>query len=137
MHIVKDNLEKVGSYSLYLYEELPLSIWMPTEDDMKIISSLLLNNPPTSDGSRLSRMIISRLNWDFATSGKLFLPYEMHCDVAILAAEAASKEQAYLQWAWQTVFRLRLHINDKGISNFSMVGNVEQYNVISRGKTML
>lgn len=125
---------KVSSSALYLYEELPLAIWVPTQNDMKAISSLLLNHTAQEDESRLARMILSRLNWDFARPGELFLPYAVHCQTAILVAEAAEKEPAYLPWAWQTVLRLRLHINDKGFSDFGSVREIDEYSVINRGK---
>lgn len=35
---VKENIEQIGALALYLYEELPLTIWKVTEDDLEIIS---------------------------------------------------------------------------------------------------
>lgn len=35
---VKDSVDKIGTLSLYLYEELPLSIWKVTDADLEIIS---------------------------------------------------------------------------------------------------
>lgn len=131
--LVKENITKINTYALYLYEELPLSIWTLQDDDFKIISSLLLDNPNGSDESRLARMIISRLNWDLIEEGRLFLPYRMHVQMALLVAEAVQKEAGYMQWAWQTVLRLRLHFSDKGISSFEEVKDVACYDLISRG----
>lgn len=133
MTLVKENMNKVGSYSIYLYEELPLSIWVPQEEDLKTISRLLLENAISTDESRLARMILSRLNWDFESPRKLFLPYKMHVQVALLVAEATEKEPGYLHWAWQMVLRLRLHVSDNGIANFEEVKGIDNYSVLSRG----
>lgn len=126
-------MSKIASYALYLYEELPLSIWALQDEDIKIISSLLLDNAIATDESRLARMIISRLNWDLIEPGKLFLPYRMHVQMALLVAEAAQKEPGYTHWAWQTVLRLRLHMSDKGISSFQDVKDITCYDLINRG----
>lgn len=134
LFLVKENISKISSYALYLYEELPLSVWIPQNEDIKIISGLLLDNPVSADPSRLARMIISRLNWDLVSPGKLFLPYKMHVEIALLVAEAAQKEPGYMHWAWQTVLRLRLHLNDKGIVSFEEVKDIEYYDIINRGK---
>lgn len=133
LRIVKENISKITSYALYLYEELPLSIWVLQDEDIKIISNLLLDNAITTNESRLARMIISRLNWDFTSPGKLFLPYKMHVQIALLVSEAAQKEPGYMHWAWQTVFRLKLHLSDKGIASFEEVKELSCYDLINRG----
>ncbi|CAH0560106.1 unnamed protein product [Brassicogethes aeneus] len=123
---VKENMETIKELALYLYEELPLTIWKIEEVDLKTLSKLLLNNPITSNESKLTRMILSRLNWDN-------IPYETHCDVAVLAVQAADLEPGYLQWAWQTVLRLKLHINDKKFQEFGRVEDLEKFDVLSKG----
>lgn len=35
---IKENIEEIGSLALYLYEELPLTIWKVTDADLEIIS---------------------------------------------------------------------------------------------------
>ncbi|XP_017775624.1 PREDICTED: ectopic P granules protein 5 homolog [Nicrophorus vespilloides] len=130
---VKDNISAIQSYSLYLYEELPISAWKLTDADLEIISNLLLNNNINSVESKLARMILSRLNWELVEDGKLFLPYSFHCKIATLIVNAVALDQGYLHWAWQTAFRLRLHISDKGFTNFQNVKDIEYYDAISRG----
>ncbi|RZB40249.1 ectopic P granules protein 5 -like, partial [Asbolus verrucosus] len=122
---VKENMEAVSSLSLYLYEELPLTIWKVSDDDLLIISWLLSNNIASNE-SKLARMILSRLNWDI-------LPYDLHCEVALLVVKAAEQEPGYLQWAWQTVLRLKLHINDKAFHNIKQVLDPENFDVIMKG----
>lgn len=134
LHIVKNNMDRVKAYSLYLYEELPLSIWVPSEEDIRIISNFLLTHPHDTNENRLARMILSRLNWHLVNPGELFLPYHVHCQVALLILEAVQKEPACTVWAWQTILRLRLHISDMGFTNFSAIKEVEQYDIINRGK---
>lgn len=134
LDIVKNNMGKIGSHVLYLYEDLPLSIWVPSEEDIKIISHFLLLYTADIDENRLARMILSRLNWHLVNPGKLFLPHNMHCQVALLVLQAAEKEPACTVWAWQTISRLRLHINDQGFTHFANVKDIEQYDVINRGE---
>lgn len=133
MKSVKKNLSDISTLSLYLYEELPLSIWRPTKEDMEIISWWLLKNPITSNESKLARMIISRLNWGFADETILFLPFNFHCEVALLCAQAVEQDMGYNQWAWQTLFRLKLHINDGGHSDYNTIQDPDQYDVLKRG----
>ncbi|KAJ8949814.1 hypothetical protein NQ318_000512 [Aromia moschata] len=123
---VKENIDKIGALVLYLYEELPLSIWKITDADLDLISRLLLNNPLVTNESKLARMILSRLNWDT-------LPYEVHCDVAILVVHAASQEPGIVNWAWQTILRLKLHISDKAFTEIGRVQEVERYDVLLKG----
>ncbi|KAK5643248.1 hypothetical protein RI129_007093 [Pyrocoelia pectoralis] len=129
---IKKWFAKIGSLTLYLYEDLPLSIWIPSTTDMEIIIAWLTQNVITSNESRLARMILSRLNWGM-DNGSLFLPYGLHFKVAVLLAEIVEQEQGYLQWAWQTAFRLRLHYNDKGFTDLSRVVELDNLSIISKG----
>ncbi|KAF5285353.1 hypothetical protein FQA39_LY04452 [Lamprigera yunnana] len=129
---IKKNFAKIGSLTLYLFEELPLSIWKPFETDMEIISNWLTKNSITSDESRLARMILARLNWGFKNDS-LFLPYSLHFDVALLLVEVVQIEPGYLQWAWQTSFRLRLHYTDKGFNDLKQIPELDQLSSINKG----
>lgn len=133
LHLVKDNIEKMYHYSLYVYEELPLSIWVPTENDIKKITFLLLNHPASSNESCLARMILSRMNWAFSHDKDLFLPRQLHRQVGLLVAAAAEKEQGFYDWAWLMATRLKLHLNDLGVADFNSVPEIEQFDVINRG----
>ncbi|CAG9823224.1 unnamed protein product [Phaedon cochleariae] len=127
LKVVKENMDKIGPLALYLYEELPLSIWKITENDMEMISRLLLNhNSVSSNENKLSRMILSRLDWDK-------IPYEIHCDVAILVVNAVFQNPAMENWAWQTILRLKLHINDKAFKEIGRVQEVEMYDTLMKG----
>lgn len=131
---VKKNLNKVGSLSLYLFEDLPLVIWRPLPADMVTIGCWLTQNAITSEESKLARMILSRLNWGLTEKGTLFLPYSLHFEVALLIAEAVEQEPNYLTWAWQMAFRLRLHVSDKGFSDLSRITELENLNIVNKGK---
>lgn len=119
---VGKQLEAIGLLALYLYEELPLTIWNVTENDLELISRFLSSGISTTE-SKLARMILSRLNWDI-------LPYKMHCSVAIMVLRAVQQEVGYMQWAWQTILRLKLHINDKHFTDMSQVKDPDNYDVI-------
>lgn len=34
---VQENIDEIGNFALYLYEEIPLSIWCLTDEDLNII----------------------------------------------------------------------------------------------------
>ncbi|XP_044253867.1 ectopic P granules protein 5 homolog isoform X2 [Tribolium madens] len=123
---IKENIELAGSLVLYLYEELPLTIWKLTDDDLSIIAWLLCHNSIQSNESKLARMILSRLNWDI-------IPYKLHCEVALLVLRASEQEPGYLQWGWQTILRLKLHINDKAFDDIKQVKDPEFYDVMIKG----
>lgn len=131
--LVRDNIFTISSLCVHLYEELPLSIWSLTDNDFNIISKWLLQNSITSTESCLARMILSRLNWDITNDGNLFLSYNVHCKVALLVAEVIHLDVNYSSWAWQTIFRLKLHLNDKGVTELSKIKEPEYYNIITKG----
>lgn len=122
---IKENMEEIGSLVLYLYEELPLTIWKISDSDLSIITWLLSHNIQTNE-SKVARMILSRLNWDI-------ISYDIHCEVALLVLKASEQEPGYIQWAWQTVLRLKLHINDKAFTNIKQVLDPENYDIIIKG----
>ncbi|KAL3265466.1 hypothetical protein HHI36_009670, partial [Cryptolaemus montrouzieri] len=130
---VKDNMKEIGDLCLYLYEELPLAIWNPNEKDIEILSRLLMTTSVTQVESKLARMILSRLSWGFKEDGTLFLPHELHCDVALLVIQAVDQEPGYMHWGWQTILRLRLHISDGGFKEIGRVMDVDRYDVILKG----
>lgn len=136
LKIVESNINRIGFLALYLYEELPISIWQPDDTDLNIIIKLLKSHPLNHDGSRLSRMIISRLNWDL-NGDNLFIPYIYHCKIALLVADVVQEEPSYIQWGWQTLFRLRLHMTDKGLSNLIKVFEPETFEILRRGNYYL
>jgi hypothetical protein len=125
LHDIRENMEAVGSLVLYLYEELPLTVWNISDDDLSTVSLLLSKNVATNE-SKLARMILSRLNWNI-------LPYDVHCDVALLVLKATEQEPNYLQWAWQMILRLKLHINDKAFGDIKRVLDPDSYDMIMKG----
>lgn len=109
---------------------------------------LLLNYPAGSNQTKLARMILSRLNWDL-------LSYERHCATAILVLKAVDQEPSYLQvrdftqvnyllnymsvylqWGWQTILRLKLHISDRHFQELGRVQEVDRCDALLKGKKM-
>lgn len=133
LQLVRDNIFTISTLALQLYEELPLSVWSLNDTDFNILSKWLTQCSVTSTESCLSRMIISRLNWDISSDGVLFLPYDLHCRVALLVAEIVQLDSTYELWGWHTLFRLKLHYNDKGVKNLSIIKEPDYYNVILKG----
>ncbi|XP_050307718.1 ectopic P granules protein 5 homolog [Anthonomus grandis grandis] len=123
---VYDNMDTVGSLSLYLYEEIPLTIWIITDDDLRRIERLLLNFPVNTSQTKLARMILSRLNWDI-------IPYEKHCETALLVLKAVDQEPLYIQWGWQTVLRLKLHVSDGHFQDLGRVQEAERCEIMMKG----
>ncbi|XP_069674865.1 ectopic P granules protein 5 homolog isoform X3 [Periplaneta americana] len=89
---LRDNFSQAGKLSLYLFKELPLLLWKPTEQDLSIIANWLLQCPLSSIESQLARLILSHLNWACEGpgphGGSLALPIELHQHVASLVVEA-------------------------------------------------
>ncbi|KAF4516976.1 hypothetical protein B566_EDAN005578 [Ephemera danica] len=131
---LKQQLESVGTLSLYLMKELPLHLWTPNTADTDILAEWLLS-PPSSLQSSVARSMLAALDW-----ARLEPPLQLK--VAILAVEACLKhapersghtspggvaegkcvplqirtnstpEQGLNAWAWGLLSRLRLHLND-------------------------
>ncbi|XP_012225114.2 ectopic P granules protein 5 homolog isoform X2 [Linepithema humile] len=139
---LKDNFVSVGKLSLYLFTELRIGMWVPQQEDMTILSTWLHQHPLTSSESHLARLILSHLNWGLDTNDDLYLPIDLHRQVALLIVELVMKyvpdtpvqtasllaegvkqvssivrpqnsEQAFNLWAWEMVNRLRLHQLDR------------------------
>lgn len=131
LYKVAEYIDQLNDLAVYLFEELPLSVWKINPTELSTISRLLINDDVDRRG-KLARMIISRLNWGFNSDGTLFLAHEIHKEVAILVLKAFDHEPKYNQWCWQTVLRLKLHFNDGGVK----IGNIldiEQFDIVLRG----
>ncbi|XP_077865496.1 ectopic P granules protein 5 homolog [Saccoglossus kowalevskii] len=65
LHKVKHSLDAVGMMSLYLFQELPVHVWKPTDDDMVLIREWLLDHALTTPQSQLARLVLTKMNWGF------------------------------------------------------------------------
>nr|XP_018914987.1 PREDICTED: ectopic P granules protein 5 homolog [Bemisia tabaci] len=144
IYIFKNEFSDAGKITLFLFNTMCLDNWRPTEQDFNIISNWLLLYPLISAENNLGRFIIDRLNYGFdASNENLFLPYDVHCKVAILVVKTAvlhgpetvgsqktdvlsesmkqvssivklqSPEQILSAWAWRVLLKLRLHLLDQ------------------------
>ncbi|KMQ96888.1 ectopic p granules protein 5-like protein, partial [Lasius niger] len=142
---LKDNFVSVGKLSLYLFTELKIGMWTPQQQDMAILSTWLHQHPLTSSENHLARLIFAHLNWGLDTNDNLYLPIDLHRQVALLIVELMMKyvpdttmqtasllaegvkqvssmvrpqnsEQAFSLWAWEMINRLRLHQLDRSES---------------------
>ncbi|KAM0728306.1 Ectopic P granules protein 5-like protein [Formica fusca] len=142
---LKDNFVSVGKLSLYLFTELKIGMWMPQQQDMAILSTWLHQHPLTSSENHLARLILTHLNWGLDANDNLYLPIDLHRQVALLIVELMMKyvpdtpmqtasllaegvkqvssivrpqnsEQAFSLWAWEMMNRLRLHQLDQSES---------------------
>lgn len=48
-----------------MYEKLNLNEWVPTKEDITLISDWLLTNTLSSPKNYLARILLTKLNWDF------------------------------------------------------------------------
>lgn len=81
--------------AVYLFKALPLDRWVPSERDLEVTATWLLNCAHDSAESALARTIISRLNWNFDdgdTELRLHLPGDTHVRMACLLCEVAAKQ---------------------------------------------
>ena len=53
--------------SLYLFNDLPASIWIPQDPDMLLLRQWLLNNDLTTPENQLACIVLDRMNWDLFT----------------------------------------------------------------------
>ena len=53
--------------SLYLFNELPASIWIPQDPDMLLLRQWLLNNDLATAENQLACVVLDRMNWDLFT----------------------------------------------------------------------
>ncbi|XP_045481046.1 ectopic P granules protein 5 homolog [Harmonia axyridis] len=130
---VMENINYIQDLSLYLYEELPLAIWKVNNNDIDLLSRLIRTESESQIETKLARMIISRLNWDINGDGSLFLPYKIHCDIAMLVLQAVDETPAFTNWGWQTILRLKLHISDNGLKDIKMVADIDNYDILLKG----
>ncbi|XP_014679500.1 PREDICTED: ectopic P granules protein 5 homolog [Priapulus caudatus] len=137
---VNTSMLRVGMMSLYLFHEIPLSLWQPTVDDVQLVRDWLLKGELASAESQLARLLLTGMNWGVTDTGEeLFLPLDLHREVAVMVTEAYIKvipeskggllyysiqqlynvsalvrqtppqEQQFYSWATDLVHRLRLH----------------------------
>ncbi|KAK7871957.1 hypothetical protein R5R35_004755 [Gryllus longicercus] len=85
-----DNFTQAGKLSLYLFKDLPLRLWNPSDKDLNTIANWLLNCPLASTENNLARLILSNLNWG-CSEQSLCLELSFHRRVAALVVEAALK----------------------------------------------
>ncbi|XP_070191920.1 ectopic P granules protein 5 homolog [Littorina saxatilis] len=130
---------ELGKMAIYLFSELPASIWIPKDPDMLLLRQWLLNNDLNTAENQLACVVLDHMNWDlFAETGKLVLDIRLHRQVALLLVEAymkyiadrrasffiiegmkqisayayssqTSREQQFNNWAWSIALRLKLH----------------------------
>ncbi|CAL1544233.1 unnamed protein product, partial [Lymnaea stagnalis] len=135
---VKEVMDKLGKMALYLFSELPISIWQPTDPDMLTLRQWILNFDLTTVENQLAQTILAKLNWDvFEETGRLVVDIRFHRQMALLLVEAytrfisdkkagffimegmksmaayitsaQSPEQKFNNWAWDVAIRLKLH----------------------------
>lgn len=131
-------MSHLGMMALYLFHELPASIWIPKDPDMLLLRQWLLNTDLSAAENQLSRTVLESMNWDlFSETGKLVLDIRLHRQVALLLVESyvkfiserrasflivegmkqmaslisqqGSREQQFNNWAWALALRLKLH----------------------------
>ncbi|XP_051954087.1 ectopic P granules protein 5 homolog [Xyrauchen texanus] len=88
---LRETIDKVGMVSLYLFKELPLHLWMPSQAEFGLIRDWLLNFSLIDVENRLACIILESLNWGFHQNGVLVQPASLHSDVALLVIEAYQK----------------------------------------------
>ncbi|XP_077996830.1 ectopic P granules protein 5 homolog [Glandiceps talaboti] len=92
LHQVKKSLDAVGMMCIYLFQELPLHLWLPSDEDMALLRVWLLEHNLSSAENQLARQILAKMNWGFThKEDTLFLDLSLHRNVAILVVEVYSK----------------------------------------------
>jgi hypothetical protein len=76
--------------AVHLFKALPLQKWIPTDGDMQILRSFLLQHGISSCQHHLARSVLANLNWGLTDSdgyGELALPVSLHRAVAVILVE--------------------------------------------------
>lgn len=159
---LKNNLEKVGTLSSYLFKALPISMWIPKTEDLEVLASWLLNFDFDSIENTTARVIFAYMNWNFDANDELFLPHEIHIRMAFLVSEVyskhigetigsgvmetarqigsnkktPSKKEQFSMWCWSMASVLRLHYMDLNSQTImSMIENPALVNMIPEIET--
>ncbi|CAH1788011.1 unnamed protein product [Owenia fusiformis] len=155
LHYVSDTISRVGMVSLYLFKELPIHLWLPTDADIAIVKNWLLNEPLTSPQHQLSRLLVGKMNWAYnRQEDALFLPLSLHRSMALLLyqvyhkhiternirgviADSVTKvtsvvrthqtnEQQLSDWVWDVTLSLHLHGNNQPQPSLTAAPSVYQ-----------
>ncbi|XP_071084165.1 ectopic P granules protein 5 homolog [Haliotis cracherodii] len=134
----KEVMPKLGMMSLYLFRELPMWSWLPSDPDMLVLRQWLLLSDLAQPQNQLARLVLSRMNWSIERqTGAPVLSVRLHRQVALLLVECYSKyisnrhmgavigegirqmasvvrqnqtqEQQFNNWAWDLLLKLKLH----------------------------
>lgn len=62
--LTSHSLLKSPQMALYLFQEMPASIWSPQDPDMLLLRQWLLNFDLTTTENQLARLVLERMNWD-------------------------------------------------------------------------
>lgn len=138
---LKDNLQKIGPLSSYLFKALPINKWRPRQEDLEILATWLLNFDFDSIENSTARTIFAYMNWNFDEANKLFLTHDIHIRMAHLVCEVylkhvgenigsgvnetarqlgtasskkstPTKKEQFSMWCWSMISVLRLHYMD-------------------------
>ncbi|XP_046871698.1 ectopic P granules protein 5 homolog [Hypomesus transpacificus] len=97
---LRETIHSVGMVALYLCKELPLSLWRPLEEEVRVIGVWLLQYPLSAVENRLACVILEGLDWGYAQgthtqdgslAQTLALVPSLHSEVALLVCEAYQK----------------------------------------------
>uniref|UniRef100_A0A4W5M3T2 Uncharacterized protein n=1 Tax=Hucho hucho TaxID=62062 RepID=A0A4W5M3T2_9TELE len=88
---LRETIETVGMVALYLSKELPLFLWRPSPEEVRVIGGWLLQHPLSAVENSLACVLLEGLDWGYTQDGTLALPSSLHSEVALLVAEAYQK----------------------------------------------
>lgn len=153
LNYIKMNLHCIGSLNTYILKSLPLNKWRPTQRDLELFSSWLLNYDFDTVESSTSRYIISAINWNYDQNNELFLPHEIHIRMAHLICEVylkyvgeniktefnetkflgkvsknTTKKEKLSIWCWSMISLLRLHQMD--VNQMTIIKNPNILNAV-------
>ncbi|KAG8195033.1 hypothetical protein JTE90_029615 [Oedothorax gibbosus] len=137
----QSNEDDVLNFTLPMYENLSLTQWMPTKEDITILTDWLLTTELSSPKNYLARILLTKMNWGFSENGNTVLPIQLHQEIAVLVLQAYMKfdnkanewsvsnglaqmlqfatlrgfsreSEGFVPWAWDLLFTLKLHALD-------------------------
>ena len=91
IQITSECLFMMGDNSLFLFNTFSFSDWVPTPQNLQVLTSWLIRTDLGTNENNLAQLVIGRMNWGRSADGTLFLPASLHREVALAAVEACGR----------------------------------------------
>ena len=92
VQVTSEALFMMGDGSLFLFNSLSFTSWLPSPRDVQVLTSWLIRAELGSNEITLSQLVLGRMDWGRREDGTLALPASLHREVALTAVEACGRQ---------------------------------------------